>query len=160
MKSLDFLSKLIREGKLELVEDSEAISLSYEKKAIECREVARLAFDNMYFESDITQSYYSMYNNVLSLFFKCGIKCENHTAAAIILRDLFNQNELYEMFSEAKKERIDKQYYTNPSYDNSIKDSAIDIIKVSLKFNPLIISLKNRFKIQEITNIRDNIKRL
>jgi uncharacterized protein (UPF0332 family) len=114
----------------------------------------------MYFESDITQSYYSMYNNVLSLFFKCGIKCENHTAAAIILRDLFNQNELYEMFSEAKKERIDKQYYTNPSYDNSIKDSAIDIIKVSLKFNPLIISLKNRFKIQEITNIRDNIKRL
>jgi uncharacterized protein (UPF0332 family) len=161
MKSLDFLSKLKKEGKLELVENSEEISLSYEKKSIECRQVAKLAFDNKYFESAITQSYYSMYNNVLSLFFKCGIKCENHTAAVIILRDLFNQNELYGMFSKAKKERIDKQYYTTPSYENSTtKDSAIDMIKVALKFNPLIISLKNKLKIQEITNIRDNVKRL
>jgi len=85
MKNSDFLNKLKKEGKLELVETSEQISLSYEKKGVECREVANLAFVNGYFESAITQSYYSMYNNVLSLFFKCGIKCENHSAAAILV---------------------------------------------------------------------------
>ena len=46
MKNSDFLNKLKKEGKLELVECSEQMSLSYEKKGIECREVANLAFDN------------------------------------------------------------------------------------------------------------------
>ena len=41
MRSLDFLSKLKIEGKLEVVESSEEISLSYEKKAIECRDRLR-----------------------------------------------------------------------------------------------------------------------
>src|SRR3989344_4630152 len=111
MKNSDFLSKLKKEGKLEPVEPSEEISISYEKKSIECREVAKLAFENGYFESAITQSYYSMYNAVLSLFFKCGIKCENHSAAAILLKEIFTQEELYAIFSKAKEERIDKQYY-------------------------------------------------
>lgn len=110
MKNLNFLNKIKKEGKLEIVDPSEQISLSYEKKAIECRQVANLAFDNGYFESAITQSYYSMYNMVLSLFFKCGIKCENHSASAILIRDFFNQEELYSIFSKAKEERIDKQY--------------------------------------------------
>src|SRR3989344_9566480 len=111
MKSLDFLNKLKKEGKLELVESSEPISLSYEKKGIECREVANLAFNNGYFESAVTQSYYSMYNNVLSLFFKCGIKCENHSASAILIKDFFNMKDLHILFSKAKEERLDKQYY-------------------------------------------------
>src|SRR3989339_998789 len=102
MKNWGFLNKLRKEGKLEIIEGSEQIALSYEKKGIECREVANLAFNNGYFESAITQSYYSMYNNVLSLFFKCGIKCENHSAAAIILKEFFSQKELYSAFSKAK----------------------------------------------------------
>ena len=104
MKNLDFLNKLGREGKLEIVECSEQISVSYEKKSAECREVANLAFNNGYFESAITQSYYSMYNNVLSLFFKCGIKCENHSASATLLNELFNQKDLSLIFSKAKEE--------------------------------------------------------
>ena len=58
MKSLNFLNKLGKEDKLEIVESSEQMSLSYEKKGVECREVANLAFNNGYFESAITQSYY------------------------------------------------------------------------------------------------------
>lgn len=90
MKSKDFLNKLLKSGKLKVVEGSDEISISYEKKSQECREVAKLAFKNNYFESSVTQSYYSMYNNLLSLFFKCGIKCENHTASAILLLHGFN----------------------------------------------------------------------
>ena len=74
MKNLDFLNKLKTEGKLELVEPSEQMSVSYGKKSQECREVAKLAFDNDYFESATTQAYYSMYNAVQSLFFRCGLK--------------------------------------------------------------------------------------
>jgi len=159
MKSSDFLIKLNKEGKLEIVESSEQMSLSYEKKGIECREVANLAFNNGYFESAITQSYYSMYNNVLSLFFKCGIKCENHSAAAIILKEFFSQKELYSAFSKAKGERIDKQYYVTPSQNNpATKESAREMISDAMVFNPKMVVFKNNLKLEEIKRIREKIK--
>ena len=159
MKNLDFLNKLKNEGKLDIVESSEQISLSYEKKGAECREVANLAFNNGYFESAITQSYYSMYNNVLSLFFKCGIKCENHSAAAMLLKEFFNQKWLYVIFSKAKEERIDKQYYIAPSQNNpATKDSAKEMISVAMRFNPQIIAYKNNLKIEEVRKIQEKIK--
>ena len=158
MKNSDFLNKLKKEGKLELVEGSEQMSLSYEKKGAECREVANLAYNNGYFESAITQSYYSMYNHVQSLFFKCGIKCENHSASAILLKDFFNQSELHLIFSKAKEERIDKQYYIAPSQNNpATKESAKEMIGISMKFNPQITAFKNNLKLEEIKKIRDKI---
>jgi len=161
MKNSDFLSKLKIDSKLELVEPSDEISTSYEKKSIECREVAKLAFENSYFESAITQSYFSMYNNVLSLFFKCGIKCENHSAAAIMIKDIFNQKELFSLFSKAKTERIDKQYYVTPLQDNpATKDSAKEMISLAMSFNPKMISFKNNLKLEEIRKIRENFDRL
>ncbi len=158
MKSSDFLNKLKKEGKLEVVECSEQISISYEKKGAECREVAKLALDNGYFESAITQSYYSMYNNVLSLFFKCGIKCENHSASVILLNEFFDLGDLSLIFSKAKKERIDKQYYVTPSQNNPVtKESAKEMLSVSMKFNPQITAFKNNLKLDEIKKIRDNV---
>ena len=158
MKNSDFLNKLKKEGKLELVEASEQISLSYEKKGAECREVANLAYNNGYFESAITQSYYSMYNHLQSLFYKCGIKCENHSASAILLKDFFGQSGLHLIFSKAKEERIDKQYYITPSPDNpATKESAKEMIGISMKFNPQITAFKNNLKLEEIKKIRDKI---
>jgi uncharacterized protein (UPF0332 family) len=118
------------------------------KKSIECREVAKLAFKNNYFESAVTQSYYSMYNNLLSLFFLCGIKCENHSASAILLKEVFNQLELYELFSEAKTERIDKQYYTStlesdPLTKEGAKESIFKMIEFNQTINVLKINLTN-----------------
>ena len=156
MKNSDFLNKLKKEGKLELVESSDQMSLSYEKKGIECREVANLAYNNGYFESAITQSYYSMYNNVLSLFFKCGIKCENHSAAAMLLKNTFNQKELHVIFSKAKEDRIDKQYYVRPCQNNpATKESAKEMITIAMSFNPKITVFKNNLKLEEIKRIRD-----
>lgn len=158
MTNSDFLNKLKKEGRLEIVENSEQISLSYEKKSIECREVSNLAFNNGYFESAITQSYYSMYNNVLSLFFKCGIKCENHSAAAILLKDFFKQNDLYILFSKAKTERIDKQYYVTPFQDNPVtKESAKEMISIAMQFNPQLIAFKNNLRLEEIKKIREKL---
>jgi len=159
MTNLDFLNKLKKERKIEIVEPSEDMSFSYEKKSIECREVAKLAFDHGYFESAVTQNYYSMYNNVLSLFFKCGIKCENHSASAIILRDIFQQKELHELLSKAKTERLDKQYYTAPSQTTPLtEESAKESIKMMQEFNPKILAFKNSLSQEEIRKIREELK--
>ena len=52
-----------------------------------------------------------MYNLVISLLFAVGIKCENHSAGAILLEKVFEQDN--SILIKAKKERIDKQYYTD-----------------------------------------------
>ena len=100
-----------------------------------------------------------MYNNLLSLFFKCGIKCENHSASAIILKNYFNQEELYKIFSKAKEERIDKQYYTPDLQKVKLtKELALQTIKDAISFNIKINNLKNSLKSNEISNIRGNLK--
>lgn len=158
MRNSNFLNKLHEEEKLELVEISKNISLSYEKKSLECREVAKLTFKHNYFESAVTQSYYSMYNNLLSLFFLCGIKCENHSASAILLKEIFNQNKLYELFSDAKTERIDKQYYTSTDENNPLtKEFTKNIINKMIEFNNELNSLKINLKNEDILEIRNKL---
>ena len=108
-----FLNKLKRENKLQLVEPSNEISSSYQRKADNCLKSAKILARENLNENSITEAYYSMYNISLSLFFKCGIKCENHSAAILLLKDIFSLTKLSNDLAEAKKERIDKQYYTD-----------------------------------------------
>jgi hypothetical protein len=53
MKDLDFLNKPKKEKKLELVEQSEEMSKSYELKSKECRNVAKLTLDAQYYVTPI-----------------------------------------------------------------------------------------------------------
>jgi uncharacterized protein (UPF0332 family) len=161
MKNLDFLNKLKTEGKLELVEPSEQMSVSYWKKSQECRDVAKLAFDNNYFESATTQAYYSMYNSLQSLFFKCGIKCESHSGAAVLLKEVFNLGKLHEIFKKAKEERIDKQYYVTPMQEIPVsKESSKEIISLAGKFILEINAFKENLKNEEIKKIREDFSRI
>lgn len=111
MKSSDFLNKLKEESKLALVEPSEEISSSYSAKSENCLRSAKILFEEKIYENSVTEAYYAMYNSALSLFFKCGIKCENHTAAIILLERLFQLKRLGQALLKAKKDRIDSQYY-------------------------------------------------
>lgn len=81
MKKPDFLAKLKAEESLKLVEPSEEISRSYLTKSDKCMQVARLAYNAGIYENAISEAYYSIYNSVMSLFYRCGIKCENHSGA-------------------------------------------------------------------------------
>jgi uncharacterized protein (UPF0332 family) len=110
MKKLNFLTKLKKEDHLKLVEPSEEISKSYLIKSEKCIKVSELAYNAEIYENSVSEAYYSIYNSVLSLFFKCGIKCENHSGLVILIKKLFELNELYDIFSEFKKDRIDNQY--------------------------------------------------
>src|SRR3989338_759921 len=106
MKELTFLKKLKRKGIIELVEKSEEMKSSYLIKADNCLKSAKILFQNQLYENSTSEAYYCMYNSLLALLFKTGIKSENHSASIIIFKSLFNEEALYKIISFAKEERI------------------------------------------------------
>lgn len=132
MKNAEFLNKLKKEKKLEIAEPSDEISESYIKKSESYFESAGILLASGKLEESISISYYSMYYTLLSLLFKCGIKCENHAASILMLRLLFNENNLADEIFFGKKERVDKQYYTDFKI---IKPDCEDMIKRAENFN-------------------------
>jgi len=103
MKKSNFLNKLKTEKSLKLVDPSEEISKSYLIKSDKCIQVAKLAYGAGIYENAVSEAYYSIYNTVMSLFFKCGVKCENHSGATLLIKELFKLEKLYLIFSEFKK---------------------------------------------------------
>lgn len=108
---MSFVKQLIRENKIKLVDESKNISDSYEIKSENSLKAAKLLYEQNLYEESTSMSYYAMYHRIISLFFELGIKCENHTGSIIILKEIFNINTAD--LEYAKKERIDKQYYTD-----------------------------------------------
>jgi uncharacterized protein (UPF0332 family) len=123
-----FLNKLKREEKLELVEQSEEIQESYSQKSADCLKSAKLLLQNNLFENSIGLSYYAMYNLLLALLFRTGIKCENHGASILLLKLLFEEEDLSKLISDAKKERIDKQYYVTTEKNDITKEVAGELL--------------------------------
>src|SRR3972149_9026648 len=111
MKELTFLKKLKRKDVIELVESSEEMKSSYLTKAENCLKSAKILFNSQLYENSTSEAYYCMYNSLLALLFKVGIKSENHSASITVFKKLFDNNDLFKIISWAKKERIDKQYY-------------------------------------------------
>jgi uncharacterized protein (UPF0332 family) len=140
MRKPSFLHRLHDEGKLALDEPSEEICQSYLEKAMNCLKSAQVLLENKLWENSVTLSYYAMYNSLLALLFKSGIKSENHAASIRFLRDIFHQSELYNVISFAKKERIDKQYYIDFELT---KESAQDLI---VKAEDFLLSIKGVIK--------------
>lgn len=155
-----FLNKLKKEEKLELVEPSEEIQESYSQKSTDCLKSAKLLLQNNLFENSIGMSYYAMYNLLLALLFRVGIKCENHGASILLLKLLFGEDDLYKLISNAKKERIDKQYYVTTEKDKITKEVAEELFNNAedfvLKIKVVIKNLNND-SIDEIREKFDSI---
>jgi uncharacterized protein (UPF0332 family) len=153
MKRNDFLSKLKKEEKLELVNISDEIKNSYSDKSANCLKSAKLLLENNLYENSIGMSYYAMYNLLLALLFKIGIKCENHSGSILLLKLLLEENELYKLISDAKKERIDKQYYVTTEKDEITNEIADELLKKAEEFilkTKVVINNLNNDKIEEI----------
>ncbi len=102
-----------------------------------------------------------MYNSLIALLFKVGIKSETHSGSIIIFDNLFNNKELAEVVSWAKKERIDKQYYVDPKQvTKATKESCDEMIKKAEDFLVKMKLLINEIKNEEITSIRDSFTEL
>lgn len=97
-------------------------------------------------------SYYAMYNSLTALLFKVGIKCENHAGSILIFKKLFRRNELFEIISFAKEERIDKQYYVDFTLT---KESAQDLLTKAEKFLVQIKLMIQNLRNEEIIKMRE-----
>src|SRR3989339_1629322 len=111
MKKINFLIRLKEEGRLSIIDPSEEIKESYIRKSASSLKSAEILLGNGQVEDAVPMAYYSMYNMLTALLFKIGIKCENHSASIIILKELFGIDN--SGISSAKTERVDKQYYVD-----------------------------------------------
>lgn len=135
MKKPGFLSKLKKSNKLGAVEPSREICSSYLGKADNCLLSAKILLKNRLYENSVSEAYYAMYNSLTALLFRTGIKCENHAGSIILLKMIFRRADLSRAISEAKKERIDKQYYVASEKDFEItKEIAEEMAKVAEDF--------------------------
>src|SRR3989304_8079399 len=99
MKELNFLKKLKRKGVIELVESSEEMKSSYLIKAENCLKSAKILFSSQLYENSTSEAYYCMYNSLLSLLFKIGIKSESHSASIILFERFFGDKNLVKIIS-------------------------------------------------------------
>jgi uncharacterized protein (UPF0332 family) len=155
MKKPSFFSRLYDEGKLQLVEPSESVKESYMKKSDSYLASAKLLLANNRLEETVSLAYYSMYYAALALLFRVGIKCENHSAVIILLKEIFgiDNSEL----SSAKKERIDKQYYIDFAV---AKEDVEELIAKAEKSNPRILDFIERLNQEKIVKFRSRTEAL
>ncbi len=156
MKELNFLKKLKRKGVVELVESSEEMKSSYLIKAENCLKAAKILFSSQLYENSTSEAYYCMYNSLLSLLFKIGIKSENHSASIILFDKLFENKGLVKIVSWAKEERIDKQYYVETQQIVKVtKESCNEMILKSEDFLVKIRVLINEISNEKISSVRN-----
>ena len=134
MKKTNFLIKLNREGKLQEVEPSDEIKKAYLHRADESLSSAKALLKIGNLKDAVALAYYSMYHSLLAALFRIGIKCENHSAAIKLLKDVFNIDN--SEISRAKADRVDKQYYVNfeinkEEAENSIKSAEVFISEMN-----------------------------
>ncbi len=159
MKKVNFLSKLKKEEKLELVEPSEEICQSYLEKADNCIKSSRLLLQNELLENSVSMSYYAMYDSLTALLFKTGVKCENHSGSILLLKFLFDKEELFKIISEAKKERIDRQYYVTDD-DEITKDAAEQLLKDAEDFVLELKTIVKSISSEDLSKFREKFKLL
>ncbi len=150
-----FLNKLERERKIVVIEPSENICDSYSEKSANCLTSARLLLQNNLYENSIAMSYYAMYNSLLALLFRVGIKCENHSASILLLKVLFGEDELSATISAAKKERVDKQYYVTLEKDEITQEIADELLSSAEDFVVRVKTIMERLTYDSIGQMRD-----
>ncbi|HNX17332.1 MAG TPA: HEPN domain-containing protein [Methanoregula sp.] len=116
---------------------------------------ARLLLDNDLYEQAVSMAYYSMYYSVLALFFATGIKCENHTAAIILLNEIFSIDN--SDLEHAKSERIDKQYYVTSV---PVRDDVVALIQTAETFNATLLDAIDRLTNEKIQKYRKKFQML
>ncbi|MBU0959513.1 MAG: HEPN domain-containing protein [Nanoarchaeota archaeon] len=144
MKEITFLIKLKKEKKLGLVEPSRELEQSYLEKSESNMISAKILLKNSRLEEAVSLVYYSMYNLLMALFFKVGIKSENHVATIILFKKIFGLDNSFVIF--AKKERVDKKYYVDFKI---IRRDVEDLIKRAEDFNSGLFDFISR-----LTNIK------
>jgi len=153
MQKENFWSRLKKEEKIKTVEPSEEVKESYLRKSESNLSASKLLLDNNFLEEAVTSAYYSMYNLVLALLFKTGIKSENHTASIIFLKDIYSRENT--LILNAKRERIDKQYYVDFKIT---REDVTTLIKDAEEFNSYMLDFISKISNNEMQEARKKFK--
>ena len=146
MKKIKFLIKLHKEKKLLEVEPSENVQKAYLQRSEESLSSAKALMKIGNLKDSVALSYYSMYHCLLAALFRIDIKCENHTASIILLKETFGMDN--ELISKAKSERVDKQYYVDFEIN---KQETEESIKIAEEFISDMVSLSAAMNEDKIT---------
>lgn len=144
-----FIKKLVKKEKIKLTEPSDEISKSYLNKSENSLVSSKTLLKIRHYDDATALTYYSMYYSVLALFYKCGIKSENHLGTIVLLKEIFEINN--EELKKAKEERVNKQYYVD---FNATKNDVKEGILIAEKFNALIKEKLDKLKNVEIVKYR------
>ncbi|MBI2660499.1 HEPN domain-containing protein [Candidatus Woesearchaeota archaeon] len=153
MKKINFLIRLKEEGRLSIIDPSEEVKESYIRKSASSLKSAEILLESEQIEDAVPMAYYSMYNMLTALFFKAGIKCENHSASIIILKELFGIDNSKIM--SAKTERVDKQYYVDFKIT---KEEVGDMIKSAEQFNSMLYDFSDKLTTKEALEYRKELE--
>ena len=149
------MGKLYKKEILQLIESSDELKASYLLKSESNLASAKILLQNNKLEESVGLAYYSMYHSVTALLFKAGIKCENHAAAIILLKKLFDIDNTEISF--AKSERVDKQYYVD---FHITREEVAQVINVSEKFNKHLLDFISRISQKDIIECRARLRKL
>ena len=153
MKKINFLIRLKEEGKIFIIDPSEEVKESYMKKSASSLKSAEILLGNGQVEDAVPMAYYSMYNMLTALLYKVGIKCENHSASIIILKELFGIENSKIIF--AKKERVDKQYYVDFKIT---KEEVGNMIKSAEQFNSMLYDFTDKLTTKQASEYRKELE--
>ena len=149
MKKINFLIRLKEEEKLFIIDPSEEVKESYIKKSASSLKSVEILLGNGQIEDAVPMAYYSMYNMLTAILYKVGIKCENHSASIIILKELFGIENSKIIF--AKKERVDKQYYVDFKIT---KEEVENMINSAEQFNSMLYNFSDKLTTKEALEYR------
>lgn len=149
MKKMSFLNKLYKKKKLQIIEPSENVKTAYLQRSDESLTSAKTLLEIGNLKDSVALSYYSMYHCLLALLFRVGIKCENHAAAIILLRKVFEIDNM--KISKSKEERVDKQYSVGFRIE---REEAQDSINTAEEFITGIIEFIDKLNEEDIQDYR------
>ena len=155
MRKINFLIKLKKEGKLKIIEPNKNVKESYIEKSRDSLKSAEILLENGQIVNSVPMAYYSMYNMLTALFYFTGIKCENHSASIIILKELFGIDN--SKISFAKTERVDKQYYVD------FKVTTVEVknlIKSAEEFNSMLYDSIEKMTSKQISLYREEFDKV
>ena len=150
MRKINFLIKLKKEGKLKIIEPNGNVKDSYIEKSKNSLKSAEILLEKELIENSVPMAYYSMYNMLTALLYYLGIKCENHSASIIILKELFGIDNSKIEF--AKTERVDKQYYIDFKIT---KEEVESLIRSAVEFNSMLYDFIEKLTTKQITQYKE-----
>ncbi|MEK6793095.1 MAG: HEPN domain-containing protein [Nanoarchaeota archaeon] len=155
MRNKNYLFELRRKRVIELVEPSNELEESYKEKSKSNLESAHILLERGKLEEAVSLTYFSMYNMLLALLFRTGIKSESHTASIVLLKEIYNLSDEEILF--AKEERKDKQYYVGFFVT---KEQVQEMFKIASSFNANVTNTMAKLTNESIKSHRNKFETL